>query len=144
MKVRNRIDKRAIDQHAIEGVRSDLQGMPSLYLAGEIFTPTTLEDAIQARIDAATAIDAAKAAWMKAIDDYQALDGKTRLLLRDLKRLVIGAFREDSPRLSHFGFTAPLKVTLTEAQKVTAVAKRAATRKARGTLGPKAKLAIKG
>jgi hypothetical protein len=144
MKEHNRIERQATDQQVIDGIRADLQGMPTLYLASKVFTPASLEQQIQSRIDAAQAVDAAKAAWLAAIQAYQGIDRSNRLVLRDLKRLVIGACGEQSPKLAHFGFTPPLKVTLTEAQKAAAAAKRAATRKARGTLGPKARLAIKG
>ena len=144
MKPRNRVEVAGADQQAIQGVNQDLQGMPLLYLAKQIFTPQSLAQRIQQRIDAANAIDAAKAAWLKAITDYEAIDGGTDLVLRDLRRLVIGAFGEDSPKLADFGFSAPKKAQWSEATKAQAVANRAATRKARGTRGPKAKLAIKG
>jgi hypothetical protein len=141
---RNRTAAIGADQQAIEGVRKDLQAMPTLYLARQIFTPASLEQRIQARIDAANAITVAKAAWLKAVADYDALDGETSLILRDLKRLVVGAFGDDSPKLADFGFTAKKVTTLTEEQKAQAVAKRAATRAARGTRGPKAKLSVTG
>jgi hypothetical protein len=141
---RNRTAVIATDQQAIEGVKKDLQGMPTLYLARTVFTPASLEQRIQARVDAANAVIVAKAAWLKAVADYDALDSGTSLILRDLKRLVVGAFGDDSPKLADFGFTPRKVTTLTEQQKAEAVAKRAATRRARGTLGPKAKLSIKG
>jgi hypothetical protein len=142
LKARNRTTTLGSDKQAIEGVQKDLQGMQVLHLGGREFTPTTLEDYIQVRVDAANAILIAKAAWLKAILTYEALDGDTEVVLRDLKRLVIGAFGEQSPKLADFGYEPPKQFTWTEAQKAAAVAKRAATRKARGTLGPKARLAI--
>lgn len=144
MKLRNRTVTQGFDQQAREGVRKNLTGMSTLYLGTRQFTPTELEDFIQARIDAATRVIQAKAAWVQAARAYVALDHETSVVLADLKRFVMGAFGPQSPRLADFGFAAPKVVTLTEAQKKEAVAKRAATRKARGTLGPKAKLAIKG
>ena len=109
-----------------------------------MFTANSLAQRIQRRIDAANAVDAAKAAWLKAVSDYQALDRPTDIILRDLKRIVIGAFGDQSPKLAAFGFAIAKQAVFTEEQKAVMVAKRLATRKARGTMGPKAKLKIKG
>jgi hypothetical protein len=144
MRLRNRTVQQGADQNVIEGIRKDLQGLPALYLGRRQFTPTSLEDFIQARIDAASAILAAKAAWEKAVADYEAAAIDTDLVVRDLQGFVVGAFGDDSPVLADFGFT-PRKLPLwTEEKKAAAVKKRAATRVARGTRGPKAKLAITG
>ena len=144
MKTRNRTTTLATDRQAVQGVQKNLQGMSTLYLAGQTFTPATLEERIQARVDLATRIATAEAAWRKAIADYRAIDKQTDLVLRDLRRLVVGAYGDDSPKLAEFGFAAPRRVQWTEEQKQAAVAKRAATRAARRTMGPKAKLKIRG
>ena len=144
MNPRNRTTTLGLDQQVLEGIQRDLQTMPTLYLGGETFTPATLEARIQARVDAANAILAAKAAWLATVTTYEALDKQTSLLVHDLKQLVLAAFGQDSPKVADFGFTAPKRTPLTEAQKEAAVAKRKATRLARKTLGPKAKLAITG
>jgi hypothetical protein len=144
MKNRNRTDTQASDQVVIDGIRKDLLGMPTLYLGGRVFTPQGLEDFFQGRIDAASVVVSAKSAWLDAGKAYDALDKNAQLVLRDLKRLVIGAFGDDSVKLADFGFPTPKKPVLTQEQIAAAVLKRAATRKARGTLGPKQRLAIKG
>jgi hypothetical protein len=144
LKARNRTTTQGTDQQAIDGIRKDLQGTAVLPLGGRQFTPITLENFIQDRVDAANAILVAKAAWQSAILTYEALCDDTDLVLGDLKGFVIGAFGRDSPKLADFGYTPPKKAALTEDQKAVAVAKRAATRKARGTMGPKAKLKISG
>jgi hypothetical protein len=144
MNSRNRTLTQGQDQQVLEGVKKDLQDIASLYLGGRPFTPATLEACIQARIDAASEIAAAKAQWEAACRAYDALDADTYVVIRDLKQFVIGAFGDESAKLADFGFTARKPVVWTEAMKAKAAVKRAATRKARGTLGPKAKLAIKG
>ncbi|HEY1691536.1 MAG TPA: hypothetical protein VGG39_05225 [Polyangiaceae bacterium] len=136
--------QRGLDQQAIEGVRTDLQGMPALYLGGKVFTPATLEQFLQARIDAANGILAARAAWLDATRQYAALDEETGQVMRDLKRLVIGAFGEQSPKLADFGFKATAATPWTPEKTALAVARRAATRAVRKTRGPKARLAITG
>ena len=144
MKIRNRTVTQGQDQQVLEGIQKDLQTMAVIYLGGETFTPATLEARIQARVDAANAILAAKAAWLDTVKKYDALDQQTSLIVHDLKLLVMGAVGRDSPKLADFGFTAPKVPTMTEEQKKVAVAKRLATRKARNTMGPKAKLAVTG
>jgi len=118
--------------------------VPSLLLGAKAYTPTSLVAFVQSRIDAANAVVTAKANWQAAVKAYQALNTQGDVVVHDLKQYVIAAFGATSSKLADFGFT-PKKVTvLTPAQKAAAAAKRAATRKARGTVGPKAKLAIKG
>jgi hypothetical protein len=144
MRIRNRTTLQGSDQQIIEGIRGDLLGMTTLYLGGRTFTPQTLEQFIQIRIDAASAIAEARAAWLKTIADYEGIDADTRIVVRDLQRLVVGAFGDQSPKLAHFGFTPEKKPAWSEETKAAAVVKRAATRAARSTRGPRARLAIKG
>lgn len=142
MKTRNRTVTQGQDQQVIAGVRKDLQGMPVLYLGGRTFTPATLEDYVQLRIAAATSVLVAKAAWLKAIGDYERIDADASVVIRDLKRFIVSSFGDDSAKLADFGFGWSLPVPWTEAKKKAAVAKRAATRLARNTLGHKAKLGV--
>jgi hypothetical protein len=144
MKLRNRLVRASADQQAIDGIRKDLPAVPALYLGGRTFTPAGLEAFFQARIDAAAAILAARAAWVDAAAKYEAMLPDTELVRRSLQAFVEGFFGPASPRLADFGFVPRKKTVLTDAQKAQAVAKRAATRKRRGTMGRKAKLAIKG
>ena len=118
--------------------------MPSLLLGAQTYTPTSLVAFVQSRINAANAVITAKANWLDAVKTYEALNKQGDVVVHDLKQYVIAAFGATSSKLADFGFT-PKKVTvLTPEQKAAAAAKRKATRAARGTKGPKAKLAIKG
>ena len=140
----NRTVKQGTDQQVIQGIKLDLQTMTSLPLGGTSYTPTSLVAFIQSHIDAANAIVTAKASWEKAIATYTAIDKQAQVVLHDLKALVLATFGSTSPRLADFGYK-PRKVTvLTPEQKAAAAAKRAATRKARGTMGPKQKLKVTG
>ncbi|HEY1692941.1 MAG TPA: hypothetical protein VGG39_12310 [Polyangiaceae bacterium] len=144
MKLRNRLLTSGTDQRLIDGVRADLQEVPAMRLGGREFTPATLEAFLQARLDAYNAIAAAKAAWEQTIDAYGVLDDETSLVVRNLKSFILSYFGEDSPRLADFGFVPPRRFEMSAEQKSAAVAKRAATRAARGTRGRKQKLAITG
>ena len=140
----NRTNKQGTDQQVIQGIKLDLQTMTSLPLGGTSYTPTSLVAFIQSHIDAANAIVTAKAAWEKAIATYTGIDKQAQIVLHDLKALVLATFGASSSRLADFGYK-PRKVTvLTPEQKAAASAKRAATRKARGTMGPKQKLKVTG
>jgi hypothetical protein len=144
MTTNNRTHTQGTDQQVIQGIEKDLQTMPALPLGGTAYTPGSLVAFVQRRIDAANGVITAKANWHNAVVTYEALNLKADEVIRDLKALVIGAFGSASPKLADFGFT-PRKVTVrTPEQKAAAAAKAKATRKARNTMGPKAKLAVKG
>jgi hypothetical protein len=144
MTTTNRTNTQGKDQQLINGIQKNLEQMSSLALGGTTYTPATLVAFIQSRIDAANQVATAKATWQHAGTAYLALNKQADVVVHDLKQLVIAAFGGTSPKLADFGF-APRKVTvLTPEEKAAAAAKRAATRAARGTKGPKAKLAIKG
>lgn len=140
----NRTTQQALDGQVIVGVTKDLQNVSSLPLDGDMYTPTSLVALVQSRIDAGNKVAAAKAAWIDATKQYEAINIKTTGVISGLKSYVMNLFGRTSPKLADFGF-APRKVaTLTTAEKVAAVDKRAATRAARGTKGPVARLAVTG
>jgi hypothetical protein len=140
----NRVSTQGKDQQVIVGIKTDLQTMSSLPLGGATYTPSSLAAFIQSRIDAANAVLTAKANWQSASKTYEAINTQATVVVRELRNLVIGAFGPSSPKLADFGFTPTVRKVQTPEQKAAAAVKRAATRKARGTMGKVAKLAIKG
>ncbi len=144
VRIRNRSSKQGRDQEVIQGVQKDLQTMSNLPLGGTTYTPGSLVAFIQSRIDAGTAVETPKAEWLKAVHAYWAIDEQADLVVHDLKQLVIGAFGKASPKLADFGFAAPKAAALTPEQQAEAIEKRAATRKARKTVGPKSKRKVTG
>ena len=144
MTTSNRNQTQAKDAQVIVGIEKDLQNVSNLLLAGETFTPPSLVALVQSRIDAANAVATAKASWQEAVKTYKALNTKVSPVVQGLKQYVFNAFGKTSPKLADFGFAAPRRATLTPEQTQAAVEKRKATRKARNTMGPKAKLKIKG
>jgi hypothetical protein len=144
MRVRDRSGKQGKDQEVIRGVQKDLQTMSSLLLGGTTYTPGSLVAFVQSRIDAGNQVVTTKASWLKAVRTYQAIDKQADVVVHDLKQLVIGAFGKTSSKLADFGFTAQKAAALTPEQKAEAIEKRAATRKARNTLGPRAKRKVTG
>jgi hypothetical protein len=144
MRSRNRTTTLAKDEQVIDGIRKRLQGATLLHVAGKPYSPAALEARIQERVAATNRIATARAQWVDATAAYDAIDPEVHLVVRDLKNVVIGMFGEDAPAMADFGFAPRRKGTLTAEQKAQAIERRTATRKARRTVGPKAKLAIKG
>jgi hypothetical protein len=144
MNKNNRISEQAHDALLIEGIDKYLTPIPTLYLGGETFTPPALASFVQSHIDAITGVAAKYAEWRAAVAALTALDARVRVVEHDLKQFVIGMLGAKSPKLADFGY-APRKVAVrTPAEKLVAAAKSKATRTARHTMGPKAKLAITG
>ena len=128
----------------IAGIKKDLQSVASFSLNGETYTPVTLTALIQSRLDAANAAAVARAKWLEAAAAYQAVNTKGVAVVHDLKQLVMATFGRTATQLADFGFTPRKVAVLTTEQKAARLAKAKATRAARGTQGPKAKLTTTG
>jgi hypothetical protein len=143
-KIRNRPDRIAADVTFIEGIKTHLASRAQIPAGRREFTPAALAQFVQRRIDAANAIQTAKAAWLDAIHQYEMIDAETTVVVNDVRNLAKNFFGADGPELAAFGIAPPKTPTMSTETMLAAVAKRAATREARGTRGPKAKLKIKG
>ena len=101
---------------------------------------TKLTGLAQPMNDVTTARAAVKAAEAAAAQ----AEVLAKKVLADAKRDLMSYFSSDPSKLALFGLSAPkARTPLTTAQKVQRSVKAAATREARGTKGPKARLAIK-
>jgi hypothetical protein len=118
--------------------------MAGLPIGSSVMPPSEIAAQVQGRIEAGNTVVTAKASWQYAVRTYKSVDARTEIVLRDLKAAVIGLFGEDSPVLADFHFAPRKKPVLSAEQKKAAAEKRLATRKARHTMGPKAKLKITG
>jgi hypothetical protein len=143
-KNKNRAATLAIDGQVIAGVKKDLQSVSQLPLGGEIYTAASVVAFLQSRIDAANAVAIAKAQYAAALAAYDAINTKGTGVVTGLRQYVMNAYGKSSPMLADFGFVPPKVTVLTADQKAAAAAKRLATRLARGTVGPKKKLAVTG
>jgi hypothetical protein len=144
MSQNNRSITQAHDGQVIVGIKKDLQNVSSLPLASSTYTMATLEQLIQSRIDAANTVATAKANWHQAVAAYETVNTQVTEVVRGLRQYVINVYGQNSPVLADFGFTAPKRAALTPEAAVARAQKAAATRKARGTVGPKEKAKIKG
>jgi LPS O-antigen subunit length determinant protein (WzzB/FepE family) len=117
----------------------------SLTVGNVVFTVLALVQLLQGQVDAMTAQAAAEKTAEDALTALRALQTKNAPTLQALKDLLIAQFGNASQTLADFGLSPrKARAPMTAAQKAAAAAKRKATRAARGTTGPKAKLAIKG
>jgi hypothetical protein len=140
----NRSTTQARDAQVILGIQKDLKTASSLPLGGTTYTPATLTQLVQSRIDAANAVANARALWLDAVAKYKALSAQVTLVVNGLRQYAVNAFGAESPVLADFGFTPRKKAALTTEQKVARARKAAATRAARGTKGKVQKKAVKG
>jgi hypothetical protein len=131
-------------RQAMAGIAKHFASTPTLALGG---TQTTTKDAVatlQGAIDSIDAAAAAGKAFHEATAAQHAAIAKGNALLKVLKTLVESQLGSAESVLGDFGFTNPKPAVPDQAAKAAAVAKRAATRAARHTMGKKQRAAIKG
>src|SRR5258708_8978428 len=132
------------NRQAIAGVQKHLANIPTLALGGTPTTPTDVIATLQGAIDAIDAAAAAEKVFHDAVAAQHAAIVKGNALLKVLKMLVHNQLGSTEGVLGDFGFTSPKRQTPNEATKAAAVAKRAATRAVRHTMGVRQKAKIKG
>ncbi len=137
-KVTNKAKAKARNVKVNAGIDKNLSKKPTITLGGTDYTPATLKAEFDANSKAIDDSDAAHGNLQQAVANEKASTKKVVVLLSYLYAYVKATFGKEAVQvLSDFGFTAPK----TKAQ---AVDKRAATRKARNTLGSRQKAQIKG
>jgi hypothetical protein len=145
MGIEKKADSKDRNRKAISGVDEHLASTASLMLNGVAFTPATLKAVLQKGIDAANAADLARAAWQKTVADGRAAQAEASSVLRALRGYLVAVHGGGAvDLLADFGFKPPKSTKVPVQTKAEAVAKTAATRAARHTMGPKQKKNVKG
>ena len=139
---RNRAAEELAFNTAASGVTKNIQ--QPIPLNGTTMAPSDVVATIAAPIQADRHLDAARVAVASKKAARDAALRLARALMLALKKWVEAAYGADSPVLAEFGFATTAKVQPTADAKAAAVAKRAATRAARHTLGKRQKAKIKG
>jgi hypothetical protein len=140
----NRVSQLAGEQKLIDGTKQFLWQLQSIPVGSQMVTPPEIVKVLDDRIalvKAAMAAADARAAAVKAERDERK---KTTPFVNSLKRIVVGMFSQSPDTLGVFGLKAPKVAKRTVAGKSVTVAKVAATREARHTMGPKARKSVKG
>jgi hypothetical protein len=117
----------------------------SLLIGNVAFTQNSLVELFQSLANARMAADAAHARAKDALSVARETDAKVSPVLRTYKSILLDTYGNTSDVLTDFGLE-PRKgrKPQTGEQMAAATVKRRATRQARGTVGNRKKLAIKG
>ncbi len=126
----------------IAGIKKHFKGKQTVTLKGKQVKLAKLVTGLQTSIDAGKDTDAKRTAYLEASKTSKAADaavGPTVVMFTDYLRTTMSA-----TDLDDFGLQATTRAVPDVVTKAAAVEKRAATRKARGTMGPKQRLKIVG
>lgn len=116
----------------------------SFTIGSESFTAANLVQLLQGLADAIAKVDDAKAAWQDALTSLDDEQAKVAPVLRGYRNLLLATYGNAPATLADYGLAPRKGPTPPSADvKAAAVAKRAATRKARHTMGKKQKAEIK-
>ena len=129
----------------LAGFQKHLASVTSLTLASVVYTPAQITSALQTLVSLYAAVDTAKSVWKAKLAAVAAQAPALLSLTAALGSYVKLTYSESPDVLADFGLPPKtVKTPLTTEQQAVAVAKRKATREARGTTGSKAKKAVKG
>ncbi len=133
------------DLLVLQGIEQVLAETSSLTLGGRNFTPVELAAFVHDRLTAAERVHSLQAELTAARHVFMERTRECEPVLRDLRAVIQAQFGPGSTQARAFGFKPPkARRPMTLDEQVAAIRKRAATRKARGTMGRKQKLAIVG
>jgi hypothetical protein len=130
------------DRKLLAGVQKGLANQ-SFTINDKPCTAQDVVDVLQSRISKGLAAEAARAALQTAVKALREERAQTAGFVGAFRAIVKGMYKSPET-LAGFGLSPRKSTKKTLDTKVTAVAKTVATRKARGTKGPKAKAKIKG
>jgi hypothetical protein len=128
----------------IKGLQANFATKTPLVLKKQTLTVGEIVKQVQARVDARSTTSDAQKAYHSAVQAERESEAEVKPLQQALQRTLQGRFGDDSEKLKEFGIAPTKARKVPVATKAAAVAKGQATRDARGTKGPKEKLAIKG
>ena len=117
---------------------------PEIPIGGRVLKPAQVTAVFQDSLDKRAAITAALAAYKAALAAGVEAEANRRVAEAALKAWVLNRFGADSTEAHEFGYTARKTAVLSAVDRANAVLLNQATRKARGTMGKKEKLKIKG
>ncbi|HZU84252.1 MAG TPA: hypothetical protein VE987_15085 [Polyangiaceae bacterium] len=138
-RTRNRIRERAADQKLLDGFAKHLQPQATIVVRGKPVAQNDVVKALQGRIDAGKATEAATAAFHNAVEAERELRQATDPFVADVRLAVLVQFGADPNVLADFGVAERKKPTRKVGAKAAAAAKAKATRELLGTKGKKQK-----
>ena len=136
----------ALAKQLIAGTQKYFSSVPQLTFGdGSNYTPAQVEAQLQALVTLRTDVNDAKTVMEAKLAADRAKAPALLVFLREYVSFVMGTFGKSPDALAVFGLKQKkARKPLTVEQLAAKAAKAKATRKARGTVGKKKKLAIKG
>jgi hypothetical protein len=134
----------ALAKQLVAGTEKHLASATQIALLGGSFTPDQVTSKLQSLVNLRSDVDASKATTKAKIANEAVQMPALRTFMSAFESFVKAAFGSSPDVLADFGITPKARVPLTVKAKTAAAAKRASTRAARHTLGPKQKMGIKG
>jgi hypothetical protein len=135
----------ALATQLVAGTKQHFSTVSSLAFGNGTYTPAQVEAFLQTLIDLRAAVDDAKSATKAKIVAEAAQAPPLRSQMAAFVAYVKATFGNSPDALADFGLKPrKARTPLTIDQLAAAAAKRAATRAARHTMGPKAKQKVKG
>ena len=141
--IRNKAEALDRDRKFVAALAEHFTGSAVLTLGGVSYKVKDMQRMLQDHVDAQDAADALRAKWQTATSVARVKAAKVVGLLPALRAHLLSAYGGSSQIVADFSFT-PKPRTTTVAAQAAGVAKRLATRKARGTMGKKQKAKITG
>jgi hypothetical protein len=134
----------AVAQQLSAATAKHLASGTQVSLLGSSFTPDQITTKLQSVVTLRNNVNAARSSLKAAIAAEAAQMPDLRSFIAAYESYVKAAFGSSIEALDDFGVTRKSRAPLTAEATMTAVAKRASTRAARHTMGPKQKLEVKG
>ena len=139
----NRMKLKTDETNVIAGLEKHASAFTGLLVQGKAVSVVQAVATLQARIDAITAAQTARALLAAAVKEQQQELAGTSGFVLSLVTVIRGMYAGSPSNLADFGLTPKKALPLTVEQKALANQKRAATRLARHTMGTKQRAAIK-
>jgi len=137
-------EKRALYTGLQKGVRTQWKGQGPLRMAGVDYAMKDIDDILQQLLDSIRAVELAEAALHGAVNKRTELELKYRRLVNWVVYLAQTEYGNDSEALAAFALKpAGVPGPKTLEVKAASAAKAAATRKERGTMGPRQRKKLK-
>jgi len=131
-------------QSLIAGVNKHLSTVTSVTIAGQSLTPAQIVQSLQTLVDLRTAVLAAQASAKAKVSAETTQSPPLRALMSVFTAYVRASYLASPEVLADFGLQTKSRAPLTTEAQTAAVAKRAATRAARHTMGSQQRKGVKG
>jgi hypothetical protein len=128
----------------IAGTEKHFKSAAQVTILGSSFTPAQIVSELQSLVTLRADVDASKASTKAKIASEDTQMPALRAFMSAFESVLKGAFGSSPDVLADFGITRKSPAPITLEAKAAAAAKRASTRAARHTMGPKQKLAVVG